>query len=266
MSSAKDIVLRPITRHEADALIQRVHYSGKVVRNSQLHIGVFHGGRLEGAMQFGPSLDKRKMQSLVRGTGWNEFLELNRMAFTDTLPRNSESRALGIAIRLLRKHAPQIRWVVTFADATQCGDGTIYRAAGFVLTGIQPSHNLVRRGDGVVIHKMTLESGPTRPRPELGGRSYFDVTKGRYDLATYAKITNGSVIPGHQLRYIAFVDPSYRNRLAVPVVPFDVINRVGARMYRGERLCAEGVDSDTSAVHAEEGGAIPTSALHTGAD
>ena len=27
-------------------------------------------------MQFGPSLDKRKIQGLVSGTGWNEFIEL----------------------------------------------------------------------------------------------------------------------------------------------------------------------------------------------
>lgn len=30
-----------------------------------------------------------------------------------------------------------IEWVVSFADATQCGDGTIYRASGFLLTGIR---------------------------------------------------------------------------------------------------------------------------------
>ena len=33
MGAAKGIVLRPIERREADALIKRVHYSGKVVNN-----------------------------------------------------------------------------------------------------------------------------------------------------------------------------------------------------------------------------------------
>lgn len=135
--SAKEIVLRPITSKEANQLVKRVHYSGKVCQNSQLHIGVFYRGKLEGAMQFGPSLDKRKIQGLVKGTGWNEFIELNRMAFTDVLPRNSESRAIAIAMRILKKNAPHLRWVISFADACQCGDGTIYRASGFVLTGIK---------------------------------------------------------------------------------------------------------------------------------
>lgn len=234
--SAKDIILRPIPSKDANALVRRVHYSGKVVNNSQVHIGVFYRGRLEGAMQFGPSLDKRKIQGLVEGTLWNEFIELNRMAFTDALPRNSESRAIAVAMRLLRKHAPQLKWVVSFADGTQCGDGTIYRASGFVLTGITESQNLVRRGDGVVIHKMTLESNPTAPRPELGGRSYYAVTGGKYNLAAYAKATGGHTVPGYQLRYLYFLDPTARERLTVPVLPFSKIDEMGARMYRGERI------------------------------
>ena len=48
MGKAKDIILRPVTAQEANALVKRVHYSGKVVNNSQLHIGVFYGGKMEG--------------------------------------------------------------------------------------------------------------------------------------------------------------------------------------------------------------------------
>ena len=137
MATAKQIHVAPISQQDAAALVKRIHYSGKVTQNSQLHFGVFLDGRLEGAMQFGPSLDKRKIQGLVTSTGWNDFLELNRMAFSERLPRNSESRALGVAFRLIKKHYPHVEWVVSFADGTQCGDGTIYRASGFVLTGIK---------------------------------------------------------------------------------------------------------------------------------
>lgn len=63
--SARQIRVAPITATAANALVKRVHSSGKVVQNSQLHLGVFLDSRLEGAMQFGPSLDKRKLQGLV---------------------------------------------------------------------------------------------------------------------------------------------------------------------------------------------------------
>ena len=261
MATAKDIHVAPISSEAARALVKRLHYSGKVAQNSQLHFGVFLNGRLEGAMQFGPSLDKRKIQGLVHGTGWNDFLELNRMAFSEALPRNSESRALGIAFRLIRKHYPHIEWVVSFADGTQCGDGTIYRASGFVLTGINKSMNLIRRADGVVIHKMTLESNPTAPRDELGGRSYYSITGGRYDLSAYVKATNGKVIPGFQLRYIYFLNSAARARLAVPVLPFSKIEELGAGMYRGEKVKRgkEQAPEHPSGL----GGATPTTTLQT---
>jgi hypothetical protein len=260
MGDAKRLIVQPISAKDANRIVQALHYSGKTVQNSQLHLGVFLDGKCGGAMQFGPSLDKRKIQGLVRGTLWNEFIELNRMAFADWLPRNGESRALGFAFRWMRKQYPQLKWCVSFADGTQCGDGTIYRASGFVLTGIVESMNLVRRADGVVIHKMTLESGPTRPRPELGGRSYYQITGGKYNLGAYAKATGGVTIPGFQLRYIYFIDPTARDRLAIPVLPFSEIDRRGAGMYKGKPR-VRSVDSDTSGDQPEVGGANPTRTL-----
>ncbi len=97
MSKAKEIIVKPISSKDAARIVKSCHYSGKVVQNSQLHFGVFLDGKCGGAMQFGPSLDKRKIQGLVRDTSWNGFIELNRMAFADWLPRNSESRAISVA-------------------------------------------------------------------------------------------------------------------------------------------------------------------------
>lgn len=153
--SAKAIEVKPVAAKYANALVRRVHYSGKVVPNSQLHLGVFYNGRLEGCMQYGPSFDKRKLQGLVAGTGWNDFIELNRMAFSDRLPRNSESRAIAVGIRMIKKHYPYIKWIVSFADATQCGDGTIYRASGFVLTGIKKNRSIIQLPDGTISASMT---------------------------------------------------------------------------------------------------------------
>lgn len=79
MASAKDIVIKPISAKAANALVKRVHYSGKVVNNSILHLGVFLNDKLEGVMSFGSPMDKRKVLPLVGGTQWNGMLELNRM-------------------------------------------------------------------------------------------------------------------------------------------------------------------------------------------
>ena len=260
--TAKDLVVKAISSADANRAIRRLHYSGKVVNNSQLHLGVFLDGRLEGVMQFGPSLDKRKMLTLVQRSTWNSFLELNRLAFSDRLPRNSESRALAVAFRLIRKHYPHVEWIVSFADGTQCGDGTIYRASGFVLTGLKPSFNLCRLPDGTTIHKMTLESGPTRPRPELAGRSYYTVTGGKYDFRAYVAAAGGTILPGYQLRYVYFLNPAARARLTVPLIPFARIAEVGASMYRGQKR-AGSIRSDASPDQGEEEGASPIPALQS---
>ena len=265
MGDAKNIMLRPIDRKDADALVKRVHYSGKVVQNSQLHIGVFYQGRLEGAMQFGPSLDKRKIQGLVDGTPWNGFIELNRMAFSDALPRNSESRALGIAMRMLRKHAPQVQWVISFADGAQCGDGTIYRASGFVLTGIKQNNQIWRAPDGETATRMVATDTPRPGRARLLSR--VTVTKGQHISESGAASMKPFVdagwrpVPGFQLRYIFFLDPTARSRLTVPILPFSEIERRGAGMYKG-KVRAASIDGDASGDQPEEGGSTPTAALH----
>ena len=135
MASAKDLRVEPISAKDAAALVRRIHYSGKVVQNSQLHMGVFLDGRLEGAMQFGPPIDRRNLLGLVAGAKWNDMLELNRMAFGERLPRNSESRAIGVAFRLIKRQYPQIKWVVSFAAGTQCGTGLSTEPAALSFVG-----------------------------------------------------------------------------------------------------------------------------------
>lgn len=254
MTTAKDILLRPIPAKDANELVKRVHYSGKVVQNSQLHIGVFLHGKLEGAMQFGPSLDKRKIQGLVSGTLWHEFIELNRMAFSDALPRNSESRAIAIAMRLLKKHAPQVKWVISFADATQCGDGTIYRASGFVLTGINCKPSMYKLPSGEVVSRVTYSK-----------TQYARLNNGKASEKDMLRKLGAKPLAGYQLRYIYFIDPTYRQRLTVPELPYSEIDRLGAGMYKGEkRNHADVVNGVTSDDQSERGGSSPTRPLCTG--
>lgn len=236
MGRAKEIEVKVIPSQIGNNFIKRHHYSGKVVNNSNLHFGCFLDGKLHGVLSYGPSLDKKKMLSVVDGTGWNEFLELNRMAFDDYLPRNSESYCIGKTLRMIKKCAPQIKWVVSFADGCSCGDGTIYRASNFVLTGIKENFNLCQLPNGEKVHKMTLESNPTSPRKELGGKSYYDITGGRFNFKKYVQNVGGGILKGFQLRYIYFIDKSYRKKLNVPEIPFSQIDELGAGMYKGKKI------------------------------
>ena len=146
-------------------------------------------------MTFGPTMDKSNILGLARDTAWNGFLELNRLAFSEALPRNSESR-LAVAMRMIKKHYPHIEWVISFADGCQCGDRTIYRAAGFVLTGIKLNKSLLRLSDGSVTHKMTQVTGKNRA-------AHFAKTGGSWS-------GQGVPLDGYQMRYIYFLNPDAR--------------------------------------------------------
>ena len=205
----------------------------------------------------GPSMSPRLMLSLVKETGWNEFIELNRMAFAGWLPRNGESRAIGWVMRFLRKRYPHLKWVLSFADATQCGDGTIYRASGFVLTQIKKNTQIWLLPSGERVHTATMTSG-------INGGMAIQRRNGKRFNETprqFFKRVGAEQLPGFQLRYIYFLDPTARDRLTVPVLPFSEIEKRGAGMYLGKKRVGS-VDSDTPANHAGEGGATPTPTLH----
>lgn len=247
MASVKDIIVKPIKASVANEYVKKHHYSGKVVPNSQLHFGCFLNGVLGGVMQFGPSLDKKKVIGLVKNTGWNDFLELNRMAFGELLPKNSESRCLAVAMRLIKKHYPNIKWIVSFADGCQCGDGTIYRASGFKLTQIKQNTSI-------------------RQNPETGELMqdmqafHLGILK---EYKTWKKIT------GNMLRYIYFIDKSCEKDLTVPVLPFTMIDEKNARMYKGQKYVKDNArlfQVQNTCVPARDGGEIPTNAHQDSTD
>lgn len=216
MNQIKQIVVKVIPAKIANDFIKKYHYSKKVVSNSSLHFGCFLMNRLHGVISYGSSLNKKGTMLLVEGTRWNEFIEINRMAFDECLPRNSESRCIAITLRLLKKNAPHIKWVISFADATQCGDGTIYRACGFKLVGISENTSLrVNPRNGVIMHQVQAHH-----------------LKMREEFKTW------QVLPGKQLKYVYLLDSSCK--LTAPVLPYSRITELDIGMYRGKKITRGG--------------------------
>jgi len=211
MGRAKDIIVKVIPAKIANEFVKKTHYSGKVVPNSKLHFGCFLDDKLHGVMSYGSSINKKGTINLVAGTKWNGFIELNRMAFDDFLPKYSESRCIAISMRLLKKNAPHIKWVISFADGTQCGDGTIYRASGFKLVGIAKNTAL-------------------RINPKTGEPMHVIQA---HHLKMSAEFRKWKAYEGYQLKYIYFIDKTLEKDLTKPVVPFSKIAEVGAGMYKG---------------------------------
>lgn len=213
MGRAKEIIVKVINSKVANAFVKKHHYSGKVVNMSSLHFGCFLDNQLHGVMSYGSPMDKRNVLPLVDSgetdinKRWNEMLELNRMAFDDYLPKYSESRCIAISIRMIKKNAPQIKWILSYSDATQCGDGTIYRASGFKLTQINKNGTIYRLANGEVVAKR--------------GDSKYD-------------FNGAKALEGFQNRYILLIDKSCK--IVPEILDFKMIDELGAGMYKGEKI------------------------------
>lgn len=212
MGRAKEIIVKVIPSKLANEFVKKHHYSGKVVPNSTLHFGCFLDNKLGGVMSFGPSINKKGTINLVKDTGWNEFIELNRMAFSDALPKYSESRCIAIAIRLIKKNAPHIKWIISFADGTQCGDGTIYRASGFKLIDI-------------------VENTALRINPKTGESMHVIQA---HHLKMSKEFRTWQAIKGYQLKYVYLIDK--KAILNKPILDFKKIDEMGAGMYKGQKI------------------------------
>ena len=253
MGRAKEIIVKVIPAKIANEFVKKHHYSGRVAMTSIVHFGAFLDEKLHGVMSFGNPLDKRRVIDMVQPCKWNEMLELNRMAFDDYLPKNSESRCISIAIKLLKKNAPHIKWILSFSDGSQCGDGTIYRASGFVLTSVKKNTAIRETPSGhrFVSTSMTAKGKNASPvkvnevKKELYKTSGVWIEENGGASVKQYKELGCKYVAGFQLRYIYLIDKTCK--ITVPILPFSKIDEMGAGMYKGKKITlAERKTSDSS--------------------
>lgn len=237
MGRAKEIVVKVIPAKVANEFVKKHHYSGKVDPRNYVHFGCFLDDKLHGVMQLGPSINKHASINLVNDVHWNGYVELSRMAFDEYLPKNSESRCIAIMMKLLKKKAPHIEYVISYADGSQCGDGTIYRASGFKLIGIKKNTSMWKMPDGESVCSLVFN-------PSFSPNSKNDVAKkygktgekATWSSSRFLKSINAEMIEGYQLKYIYILENSVYDRLTVPILPFSKIDELGAGMYKGKKV------------------------------
>jgi hypothetical protein len=83
-----------------------------------------------------------------------EVIELVRMALNGK--QESTTKAMSISLRLLKKNAPNVKLIVSYADSEQNHFGTIYQATNWFYTGYSTDTNLIVNGERK--HRRTLGS------------------------------------------------------------------------------------------------------------
>jgi hypothetical protein len=194
--------LIPISRGDAKSLIVRNHYSHSLPGGTKMSFGVILNGRLLGALTFGvgPYLGYK----LVNEASSDDVVTLTRLWLSDELPRNSESKVLGIALRSIKKET-NLKFVLAYSDPAAGHLGTIYQATGWLYTGLSSRVPLYNIGDGKFYHSRTLAH-------QLGTHSISYLASQGISVKT--------VPQSAKHRYVYFLDESWRSRLAVLVLPY----------------------------------------------
>ena len=198
----QDLKVVPVPLGVAKEFIARGHYLGSAAGGTQVALGVFVGKSLMGVVTFG--VGPMNAHRLVRGADRRDGLTLSRMCLSGGLPTNSASRVLGVICRAFRRHT-SLRFLLSYADPSRGHVGTIYQGAGWTYTGLSEAMPLYDVGDGVLRHSRSLSHA-------LGTHSM------KYFAEKGVPIR---VVPQESKhRYVLFLDPSWRERLLVPVSPY----------------------------------------------
>lgn len=133
--STKIIRLERISMTLADSYSIEKHYLHRTAKNSKIAFGIYALKELHGIMIWGLPV------APLKGQFGNTFtqLELRRMYCDESLPKNSESRCLSVATRILRGLFPNVRQLIAYSDLSNGHKGGIYKAAGWIFDGkIEP--------------------------------------------------------------------------------------------------------------------------------
>ena len=133
-TSPLQLQLEIIPKRLASECYKKWHYLGDTGFMSTYNFGVKTNGNLWGCISFGSPNATELGDYFDRRTqyGW---WEIKRLALSDCLPKNSESRVIAIGIKLLKK-IRKVKGIVTYADDGIGHIGTIYKASGFKYLGL----------------------------------------------------------------------------------------------------------------------------------
>lgn len=212
--------------------VRRWYYRNEMPMGKYVTVGVWEDDRFCGVIMFGMGA------SDALGTRWGlktrEVCEMTRMALGPH--ETPTSRVLAIALRLLRKACPGLKAVVSFSDPGAGHVGTIYQAQGWIYCGTTASDKQYRDAAGEVHHSRSVD------------RSGFKLRYGKKTPCPRPQDCKMIRLEGKH-RYVLPLTPEIRSA----IVTTEVVKpkRAGSK---------ENVATDHQS---EEGGVIPTPALHS---
>ena len=130
-----NVEVRRVTSTDTKPFILEMHYAQRMPSVSYA-FGLYINNKLKGVVTFG----KPASNSLCIGVCGMQYspkvFELNRLVLSPDVPKNSASKLIGGALKLLK---PYNLIIVSYADTAMSLVGYVYQATNWIYTGKTPS-------------------------------------------------------------------------------------------------------------------------------
>jgi hypothetical protein len=197
------------------------HYSKTVPTGKLVGFGVWEGEKFKGCVVFGRGVGNAQIERY--GIPLTSGAELVRVALREH--EAPVTKIVSIAIKMLRKHSPGLRILVSYADSRQGHLGIIYQAGNWVYTGkAKTTPDYLYKGKYYHVRSMNRM-----------------IKNGKFDRAFVNSLPTRS--GGERLRYLYPLDDDMRQLVEGLRKPYP---------KRDEH------ESNAVSFHDTEGGAVPT--------
>ena len=177
------VSLRPIDKRIARDMIEKNHYSGRL-SSCRYPLGVFYeedsqhqffdkNEKLIGVACYGFPVGRRVVGSIFKEEVIQNknILELTRLFIHDGYGKNIESLAISLSFKWMKKHAANIKVLISYADPEQSHDGAIYQATNWIYQGcgdfqLAPTYSLRVNEDDDWMHSRSVYSKYGSAAPE----------------------------------------------------------------------------------------------------
>jgi len=133
--SPKELEVKRINNQLASSFIIENHYTHTCPQNIMLALGFYYNDILTTCIVYGIPPGRDTAHSIWDGGNTDECWELVRLFSHDNCPRNTESYCIGQSFKYIKKHFPQIKVLVSYADAKFHHCGFVYQATNWWYIG-----------------------------------------------------------------------------------------------------------------------------------
>jgi hypothetical protein len=209
------------------------HYSKVIPVGKLVKVGAWESGKFIGCVIFGRGANNNMLKPF--GLNADEGCELVRIALRKH--ETPVSKILSFALKFLKKQSPELRLVVSYADADQNHHGGIYQATNWIYDGLKNANTMGafiingKKTHPKSVHSKGIKQTILAVKKHLDPNATIFYTKGKH-------------------RYLMPLDKEMSAKIASLAKPYP--KRIDMRVKKQD-----------SEHPSELGGAVPTDTLHS---